>query len=294
MYELVMLTEKTGYIDCPAKMGLFLCDPAKAVLIDAGSDKDAGKKALKVLEANGWQLAAVINTHLHADHIGGNKLVANRTGAPIYGPSAASAVAAHPVMEPSVLFGGYPPKQLRNKVLMAEPSDIRPIETADLQALGGLTIVPLSGHSMDMIGIRTPDNVVFLADCVFSEETTQKYHVNFQYDVAKALETLDFVETLEADLFVPSHAAPCKDIRPLVQANRAKMQEVADLLLGLCEDGACFEDILANVFTHYGLEMNIGQHALVGSTVRSYLAYLADAGRIALEIADNHLVFKAV
>ena len=113
MYELVMLTERTGYIECPAKTGIFLCDPGKAVLIDAGSDKDAGKKALKVLDANGWQLAAVINTHLHADHIGGNKLVANRTGAPIYGPSIASAVAAHPVMEPSVLFGGYPPKQLR-------------------------------------------------------------------------------------------------------------------------------------------------------------------------------------
>ena len=294
MYELVMLTEKTGYIECPAKMGIFLCDPGKAVLIDAGSDKDAGKKALKVLDANGWQLAAVINTHLHADHIGGNKLVANRTGAPIYGPSIVSAVAEHPIMEPSLLFGGYPPKQLRNKFLMAEPSDIKPIETADLQALGGLEIVPLPGHSMDMIGIRTPDNIVFLADCVFSEETTQKYHVNFQYDVAKALETLDFVETLEADLFVPSHAAPCKDIKPLVQANRAKMQEVADLLLGLCKDGACFEEILADVFTHYGLEMNIGQHALVGSTVRSYLSYLADAGKIALEIADNHLVFKAV
>ena len=58
MYELVMLTERTGYIECPAKMGVFLCDPGKAVLIDAGSDKDAGKKALKVLDANGWQLQA--------------------------------------------------------------------------------------------------------------------------------------------------------------------------------------------------------------------------------------------
>ena len=40
--------------------------------------------------------------------------------------------------------------------------------------------------------------------------------------------------------------------------------------------------------------MNIGQHALVGSTVRSYLSYLADAGKIALDIKENHLVFKAV
>ncbi len=294
MYELIMLTDKTGYIECPAKMGIFLCDPGRAVLIDTGSDKDAGKKALKALEGAGLTLTAVINTHLHADHIGGNKLVANRTGAPIYGPSIVSAAAEHPILEPTVLYGGYPPKQLRNKFLMAEPSSVRPLEEADWQALGGLEPVQLPGHSMDMIGLRTPDNVLFLADCVFSEETTQKYHVNFQYDVAQALATLDYAETLEADLFVPSHAAPCRDIRPLVQANRAKMLEVADLLLSLCRDGACFEDILANVFTHYGLEMNIGQHALVGSTVRSYLSWLADTGRIALEIENNHLVFKAI
>ena len=294
MYELVMLTERSGYIDCPAKMGVFLCDPSSAVLIDAGSDKDAGKKALKALDSKGWTLKAVINTHLHADHIGGNKLVAKRTGTPIYGPSIAAAVAGHPILEPTVLYGGYPPKQLRNKFLMAEPSAVKPIEEADLAALGGLVILQLPGHSMDMIGIRTPDNVVFPADCVFSEETTQKYHVNFQYDIAQALATLDYLETLEAEWFVPAHAAPCKDIKPLAQANRAKMLEVADLLLQLCEGGKGFEDILAGVFTHYGLEMNIGQHALVGSTVRSYLAWLADTGQISLEIADNHLMFKAV
>ena len=278
MYELIMLTETTGYIECPAKMGVFFTGPDKAVLIDAGSDKDAGKKALKALDGVGRTVAAVINTHLHADHIGGNKLIANRTGAAIYGPSIVSAIAAHPVLEPTILYGGYPPKQLRNKFLMAEPSAVKPLE--------------LPGHSMDMTGVRTPDNVVFLADCVFSEETTQKYHVNFQYDIASALQTLDYVETLEADLFVPAHAAPCKDVKPLVEANRAKMLEIADLLLSLCRDGACFEDILANVFTHYGLEMNVGQHALVGSTVRSYLSYLADAGKITLNIDNNHLVFK--
>ena len=294
MYELIMLTDRTGYIDCPAKMGIFLSGPGKVVMIDAGSDKDAGKKALKVLDANGWQLQAVISTHLHADHIGGNKLVANRTGAPIYEPPIVSAVGAHPILEPSLLYGGYPPRQLRNKFLMAEAAEVKPIEEADLQALGDLEIIPLPGHSMEMIGVRTPDSVIFLADCVSSEETTRKYHVNFQYDIAKALETLDFIETLRADVFVPSHAAPCRDIKPLAEANRAKMLEVADLLLSLCREGACFEDILAKVFAHYGLEMNLGQHALVGSTVRSYLSWLADTGRLALEIENNRLVFKAI
>lgn len=61
-------------------MGICLLDVGQALLIDSGGDKDAGKKALKHLEANGWTLAGVFNTHSHADHIRGSKLIVERTG----------------------------------------------------------------------------------------------------------------------------------------------------------------------------------------------------------------------
>ena len=40
--------------------------------------------------------------------------------------------------------------------------------------------------------------------------------------------------------------------------------------------------------------MTFEQHALVGSTVRSYLTWLRDAGRLAAEFDDNMLVWKTV
>ena len=36
-----------------------------------------------------------------------------------------------------------------------------------------------------MIGIRTPDNVVFLADCISSKSTLEKYRISFIYDIAE-------------------------------------------------------------------------------------------------------------
>ena len=75
MYELIQVSEHDYYIDCPAKIGLIKTGDAEVILIDSGSDKDAGKKILKILDANAWVLKAVYNTHSHADHIGGNKLM---------------------------------------------------------------------------------------------------------------------------------------------------------------------------------------------------------------------------
>lgn len=72
MYELIQVSEHDYYIDCPAKMGLVRVGDREVVAIDSGSDKDAAKKLLRHVEARGWKLTAVYNTHSHADHIGGN------------------------------------------------------------------------------------------------------------------------------------------------------------------------------------------------------------------------------
>jgi glyoxylase-like metal-dependent hydrolase (beta-lactamase superfamily II) len=44
-----------------------------AVLIDAGQDRDQAKRLLRACEAAGLTPCAIINTHAHADHFGGNE-----------------------------------------------------------------------------------------------------------------------------------------------------------------------------------------------------------------------------
>lgn len=290
MYELIREGERTYFVDCPAKIGLWVADDG-AWLIDSGSDKDAAKKALRHIESLGLPLRAVVNTHSHADHIGGNRLLQERTGCAVYAPGAEAALVRYPRLEATFLFGGAPCRELQSKFLLAPESRPLPLEKGTLPP--GLDIVPLPGHSFDMIGLRTGDDVVFLADCVASEATLKKYAVSFLCDVDASLATLERIETMEARRFIPSHADPCDDIRPLARLNREKIEEFCALLVSLCWEPRGFEELLRLVFVHYGLSLDFTQYALVGSTVRTYLSHLHNRGMLAVRFDDGRLLWAA-
>ena len=291
MYELTQVAGNSYYIQSPAKIGLVRLNDTDVCLIDSGNDKEAGRKVRQILDANGWHLTAIYNTHSNADHIGGNQYLQKQTGCKIYVPGIECDFTRHPVLEPSFLYGGYPPKELRHKFLLAQDSDAEEL-TAD-KLPKGFSIIPLPGHFFDMVGFRTPDDVVFLADCLSSRETLDKYQIGFIYDVGAYLDTLEIVKTMQAKLFIPAHAEATESILELAQYNIDKVNDIADHIVELCGNPICFEQLLKRLFDDYGLNMTFEQYVLVGSTVRSYLAWLKDSGRIAAEFCGNMLLWRS-
>ena len=291
MYELVPITDRCSYIQSPAKIGLIRLGGSDVCLIDSGNDKDAGRKVRQRLDANGWKLTAIYNTHANADHIGGNRYLQVQTGCRIFAPGIDCGMTRYPILEPSFLYGGYPCKDLRHKFLLAQESDAELLTDAALPE--GFSAIPLPGHFFDMVGFRTPDDVVFLADCLSSRETLEKYRISFIYDVAAYIKTLETVKTMQARVFVPSHAAVTEDIAELAQVNIDQVLEIADRIVTLCAEPLCFEVLLQKLFREYGLMMNFEQYVLVGSTVRSYLSWLKDTGRITAVFEDSMLLWAA-
>ena len=66
-----------------------------------------------------------------------------------------------------------------------------------------------------------------------------------------------------------------------------------DQILSAVAEPIGFEALLARLFESYALTMSIDQYALVGSTVRSYLSYLLDEGRIENVIENGMLLWKS-
>ncbi len=289
--ELIQVGEKTYYIKNPTNIGIYKIDHENVYLIDSGNDKDAGRKILKIINEQGWTVKGIINTHSNADHIGGNKIIADRTGCDIYAYGIEQSFTQHTLLEPSFLHGGYPFKGLKNKFLMAKDTEAMPLEN-NLPV--GLEWFELKGHFFDMIGIKTSDDVLFLADSLFSEETISKYHLFFIYDVREYLATLDKLENMQGRVFIPSHCEACENIDSLVKINRDKIIEVAEAIFEFCEKPVTFEDILKQIFDKYSLAMNANQYVLIGSTIKSYLSYLCDDNKISYDFIDNRMVWYQI
>ena len=290
MYELIQVSENCYYVQSPAKIGIVRLNDTDVCLIDSGNDKDAGRKVRQILDANGWKLKAIYNTHSNADHIGGNKYLQAQTGCKVYALGIERDFTRHPILEPSFLYGGNPPKELRRKFLLAQESEAEEL-TANVSP-EGFEIIPLPGHFFDMVGFRTPDDVVYLADCLSSKETLEKYRIGYIYDVAAYIDTLEKVKNMEAKMFIPAHAAATQSIAELAQYNIDKVNEIADKNAQFCQEPINFETLLQKLFDEYDLTMNFEQYALVGSTVRSYLTYLKENGRIKAEFENNMLLWS--
>lgn len=292
MYELVKITDNNYYVNSPTKVGIYESAPGEVWLIDSGSDKDAARKIWKHVTEQGWSVKGILATHSHADHIGGAKTIMERSGCKIYANSKECAFVCNTVLEPATLYGGYPPNVLRNKFLVAPAVPCSDISEADLPA--GLQLYDLPGHAVEMLGVLTPEGVFYCGDVVSSAATLEKYHINYLYDVRAALDCLAGLPQVKANWYLPAHAELTTDIAPLAQLNLDKMQEIIALLKGFCAAPAGFEDILQRLFDHYGLTLDWSQYVLSGSTVRSYLAYLLDAGEMETKIVGNKLLWQSL
>ena len=293
MFELIKINEKCYYIESPVKVGVVKLNDTDVVMIDGGSDKDAGKRILRVLNGEGWNLKAIYNTHSHADHSGGNHYLQENTGCKVYSYGVERHFVQDPILEPGILYGGFPFKELQHKFLMAQKSDC--LEMTDDVLPEGMEILHLEGHAMDMVGFKV-GNVAYIGDAVSSREVLDKYGIQYTWNVGDYLESLEKLKDIDAEVFVPAHVAPMNKIELMELAgyNRKVTLEIIEKVQELLAEPKTFEELLKEVFDSYEMAMNVRQYALIGSTLKAYITYLKEAGKITYMFEDNRMLWKTV
>ena len=143
------------------------------------------------------------------------------------------------------------------------------------------------GYGVGIVCQKAKDRAEALAEELAALGVPVKVYV---CDVAQR----EQVQAMTAKVFVPAHTEVTEDIADLAQYNIRKVHEIAERIVDLCAAPRGFEDILQQLFAAYGLTMSFEQYVLVGSTVRSYLAWLKDTGRLTALFEDGWMRWARV
>lgn len=292
-----MLIEKiqgnTYYLPGMVNNGIILGEDHKAIIIDTGLDDSAPRAIIRELKALGYTPGAIINTHFHADHVGGNQFIQKRFTVKTYAPPIDIAFIENTVLEPFYLFSAYPPKELRNKFLMAEPSLVENVlEDGEINILGrNLTIIDLKGHSPSQKGVITEDGVLFAADGYFAADIVEKHKIPYLSNLDDTKETLNVLKAINSKYILPSHGKIMTEDRQDIDFHLNRLEEIEQHMLSILKEPHSREEILAALNKTYDLNLNPGLYYLLISTISAFLSSLMDRGLVTYNINEGNMRF---
>ena len=288
---------RTAVIRAAVNIGVIRLNEWSSLLVDTGIDRDSGRRAVRMVAEAGWgEVAGILTTHAHADHVGGNAEVVRRTGCPVWASPVEAAIARCPEIGPAILYGAAAPATMRGKFLLAQPSPVDHVVTTDSLSIGDLSIgvVRLPGHSPDQIGY-TVDDVCFAADIVFPRETIDKYRVPFIFSAADQRRSLDRARSFDARVFVSGHGPTlgADPFQSLIDANGAALDTVERAIIEAIGSIATADGIESAVLRQLGaVPPDIAALALLRTTIRSVIAGLADRGLVIGTVEDGRMAWR--
>ncbi len=291
------LTDNVGYITGAVNIGVINTGDGGVVLIDSGLETRVAKRILKTLEGENLFPLAVINTHGHADHCGGNAYLREETGLDIYASSQETPIIENPWLEPQYLFSGAEPiSALENKFLQAEPSRVdQQIELAKtrVQIQGSeLEIVPLPGHSPGQIGVGY-EGVLFTADSYFSLQVLNRHPLPFLMNAEKFLETLNFLENSDYDIYLSSHGNPQENITEIIVNNRERVKNIIDFISRNLQREQETRELVEQVLNHWEIETeDVQGYCLNRTIILACLSYLCENNSFQVHASNQGLFWQ--
>ena len=266
------------------------------VLIDSGNDDSSVRKAIR--DFNDVKVIALLNTHSHADHCGGNAYIQRQFNPPIYAPELEKSFIESPILEPTYLYGAYPMQLLQNKFLMAKPSIVthafNACDPIEIQFKGECHLfkpIALAGHSPNQYGYLTPDGVAYLGDALISTEMVSKHPLIFTYDVTQHLHSLKSLESLNANGYVIAHGGYYDEIQSIIDSNRNAMMTTLTHIVSHISTGPCtFDQLHEKLGTIYNLVENVPQNLLNRSVIHAHVRHLVDLEELHITVEQGKLL----
>lgn len=294
-----MFKNASGYFTGRLSVGAFVKN-GSVVLIDSGIDMETAKGIHSAMKNAQLELAAIINTHSHADHCGGNNYFQTQyKDLRIFATQWERAFIEQPDLEPVCFCGGAEPyKGLLNKHLRAEPSRVTDVimdyKDQVVNIVGeGFKIVALPGHTPGMIGVITPDNIFYCGDAFYGEDTFSKHGILFYTNIKDTVNSLLKISKLQLDGCVFYHGGPQEDIKGVAEKHIERLHQTSnEIFRMICKKPMTIDELTQQVIKEYKIPENVMQFTLTRTCVNAYVTQLESEKRIELSVDDGVLRVK--
>jgi glyoxylase-like metal-dependent hydrolase (beta-lactamase superfamily II) len=179
----IPLVGKTGYIlAAGALIPTYILNDREIVLVDSRLHYDPG--LVSFIRAVDVSVYAVLQTHLHEDHVANNRILISRLGTRIIAHRN-EVEAVHSRQKMRASWSEIRP-ETKDKYLRTYSYSIESIENGQEEIVlrdSPFKIVPLYGHSEGHLGFVTPDGVLCTGDAILSPALVQHSKMPYFEDI---------------------------------------------------------------------------------------------------------------
>lgn len=285
--ELIWLNDRFGVLQDRTNLGLIRFSN-DVMLIDSGIDESYARKALKIISENGLRLRWLVNTHFHADHIGGNAFIQRRLEIQTMTHFLTKPFVENPIFEPMSLYcGANPPDELRSKFFLAEPSKINTVFESGCY-FEDVQVIELPGHALGQIGLALGD-IVFAADSIFGSQILDKKGIVVYSNIGDALKSLERLK--DFNKCIPSHGLVSDS--NLVHLNKSHIEFVAEKIYDTLEEQKSEEILICELIENLQVHLDdVGTYYLLRTTMLAYLSWLKEIGKVQFFVDKGRVIWK--
>lgn len=271
-------------------------------LIDSGPDRNAAQEIeeeLKKMFPEGYKISAVINTHGHSDHVGGNNFFQTNYDCQILIPEKEEAISKNLCSNINYIWGGKAIPELTIWYSLKEgfkaTKFIKAGDEIKLSDGAKISFTKLYGHSIEQLGVlytsKEGKTVFFTGDAYLGLDELCKSKISFQEQTYTALKTMKELLTMKCDFFVQSHGiVPATDdeVQETVSANiRALEKTIAYIKYLLNKKNHTTETIVSKIINKFSIGVKAVNYALIYSTTKSLLSELHEENEINIKLKEG-------
>lgn len=283
-------------LETPAiSLGVYRFDRHRCLLVDSGEARNASR-VLEVIDQQGWQIAAIINTHAHADHCGANPLIAEAMGCSIHASPQEKIFLENPWLIPYTMYSAHPPRSLANRFIMPPASaGVEVLPLGNHEILGrSFRIMDLGGHSPGQIGVITPDGVLYAGDSLLGPGAYHSFPCLLLTNVRQHQTTLNSLQAASYNLLCIAHGGKADEPGTLIRQNISWMENLLDDAIAALKNSPILsrEELIESIIQKRKLPVNTTQYYLAWSSLSAVISFLLDDRRIKVQYTPAGIRYK--